>query len=103
MRSRKANGTTQQYFTLSVPESGGGHLARYSTDSLQTVNHSFSTIWKFLKVCMQSENSIYSGRLIADETVKLVSCLADGMSAACPAWQMARRTQIVFVKYLKII
>ena len=59
--------------------------------------------WRILTVCRQSEDSIYSGRPIANETVRFAVHLTNGMPAACPDEQMVSLTLVVFVKYLTII
>jgi hypothetical protein len=59
--------------------------------------------WRILPVCRQSEDSIYSGRPIANEMVRLAVHLTNGMPAACPVGQMVSLTLAVFVKCLTII
>jgi hypothetical protein len=59
--------------------------------------------WRIFTVCGQSEDSIYSGRPIANETVRFAVHVTNGMPAACPVGQMASLTLIVFVKCLTII
>jgi hypothetical protein len=59
--------------------------------------------WRFSTVCRQLEDSIYSGRPIANETVRLAVRLTNDMPAACPVEQRVSLTLVVFVKYQKIM